>query len=74
MPQIPHAGSAIDVNGWCGGDSIAMVVSLVRGENDNQLCWSFDGMITVQALNQLIDCVQTFGVLWWRLQVSTSSR
>ena len=45
----------LDVNGWSGGDSIAMVVSLVRGENDNQLPWPFEGVITVQALNQLKD-------------------
>jgi len=49
----------LDVNGWCGGDSIAMVVSLVRGENDYQLCWPFEGVITVQALNQLKDSVHS---------------
>ena len=45
----------LDVNGWSGGDSIAMIVSLVRGENDNQLPWPFEGVVTVQALNQLKD-------------------
>ena len=45
----------LDVNGWSGGDSIAMVVSLVRGENDNRLPWPFEGVITVQALNHLKD-------------------
>jgi len=49
----------LDVNGWSGGDSIAMVVSLVRGENDNQLCWPFEGVITVQVLNQLKDSVHS---------------
>ena len=49
----------LDVNGWSGGDSIAMVASLVRGENDNQLHWPFEGVITVQALNELKDCVHS---------------
>ena len=49
----------LDVNGWSGGDSIAMVVSLVRGENDEQLAWPFEGVISVQVLNQLKDCAHS---------------
>ena len=48
-----HFRLKIDVNGWSSGDAIAVVVSLVKGDNDDELSWPFEGVITVQVLNQI---------------------
>lgn len=48
-----HFQIKVDINGWSSSDSIAMVVSLVKGDNDGELSWPFEGIITVQVLNQI---------------------
>ena len=49
-----HFRLRVDANGWCGtGDSIAVVVSIVKGDYDNQLQWPFEGVISVQVLNHI---------------------
>ena len=47
-----HFRLRVDANGWCGtGNSIAVVVSIVKGDYDDQLQWPFEGVISVQILN-----------------------
>ena len=49
-----HFRLRVDANGWCGtGDSIAVVVSIVKGDYDDQLQWPFEGVISVQVLNHI---------------------
>ena len=49
-----HFRLRVDVNGWHGtGDSIAVVVSIVKGDYDDQLQWPFEGVISVQVLNHI---------------------
>ena len=49
-----HIRLRVDANGWCGnGDSIAVVVSIVKGDYDDQLQWPFEGVISVQVLNHI---------------------
>ena len=49
-----HFRLRVDANGWCGtGDAVAVVVSIVKGDYDDQLQWPFEGIITVQALNHI---------------------
>ena len=48
-----HFQIKIDVNGWSSSDAIAVVVSLVKGDNDEKLSWPFEGVITVQVINQI---------------------
>ena len=44
----------VDANGWRGtGDAVAVVVSLVKGDHDDQLQWPFEGIITLQILNHI---------------------
>ena len=44
----------VDANGWRGtGDAVAVVVSIVKGDYDDQLQWPFEGIITVQILNRI---------------------
>ena len=43
----------VDANGWCSGDAVAVVVSLVKGDHDDELEWPFQGIITVQILNHI---------------------
>ena len=44
-----HFRLRVDANGWCGtGDAVAVVVSIVKGDYDDQLQWPFEGAITVQ--------------------------
>ena len=43
----------VDANGWCSGDAVAVVVSLVKGDHDDELEWPFQGTITVQILNHI---------------------
>ena len=44
----------VDANGWCGtGDSMAVVMSIVKGDYDDQLQWPFEGVISVQVLNHI---------------------
>ena len=43
----------VDANGWCSGDAVAVVVSLVKGDHDDELEWPFQGVITVQILNHI---------------------
>ena len=42
----------VDANGWCS-NTVAVVVSLVKGDNDDELEWPFQGVITVQILNHI---------------------
>ena len=47
-----HFRLRIDANGWRGtSDAVAVVVSLVKGDHDDELQWPFEGIITVQILN-----------------------
>ena len=48
-----HFQIKVDINGWSSSDAIAMVVSLIKGDNDDKLSWPFEGVITVQVLNQI---------------------
>ena len=49
-----HFRLRVDANGWCGtGDAVAIVVSIVKGDYDDQLQWPFEGTITVQILNHI---------------------
>ena len=49
-----HFRLRVDANGWCGtGDGIAVVVSIVKGDYDDQLQWPFEGVISVQVLNHI---------------------
>ena len=49
-----HFRLRVDANGWCGtGDAIAVVVSIVKGDYDDQLQWPFEGVILVQVLNHM---------------------
>ena len=49
-----HFRLRVDANGWCGtGGAVAVVVSLVKGDYDDQLQWPFEGVITVQILNHI---------------------
>ena len=49
-----HFRLRVDANGWCGtGDSVAVVVSIVKGDYDDQLQWPFEGVISVQILNHI---------------------
>ena len=49
-----HFRLRVDANGWCGtGDSIAVVMSIVKGDYDDQLQWPFEGVISVQVLNHI---------------------
>ena len=49
-----HFRLRVDANGWCGtGDAVAVVVSIVKGDYDDQLQWPFEGIITVQILNHI---------------------
>ena len=49
-----HFRLRVDANGWCGtGDAVAVVVSIVKGDHDDQLQWPFEGVITVQILNHI---------------------
>lgn len=50
-----HFKIKVDVNGWSNTDAIALVVSLVKGDNDDKLPWPFEGVISVRVLNQLKD-------------------
>ena len=44
----------VDANGWCGtGNAVAVVVSIVKGDYDDQLQWPFEGVISVQVLNHI---------------------
>ena len=43
----------VDANGWCSGDAVAVVVSLVKGDHDDELEWPFQGTISVQILNHI---------------------
>ena len=43
----------VDANGWCSSDAVAVVVSLVKGDHDDELEWPFQGVITVQILNHI---------------------
>ena len=43
----------VDANGWCSGDAVAVVVSVVKGDHDDELEWPFQGVITVQILNHI---------------------
>ena len=44
----------VDANGWCDtGGAVAVVVSIVKGDYDDQLQWPFKGIITVQILNHI---------------------
>ena len=43
----------VDANGWCSGDAVAVVVSLVKGDHDDELEWPFQGIISVQILNHI---------------------
>jgi len=54
-----HFKLKIDVNGWSNNDAIAMVVSLVKGDHDDELPWPFEGIITVQVLNQIRDAAHS---------------
>ena len=46
-----HFRLRVDANGWCGtGGAVAVVVSIVKGDYDDQLQWPFEGAITVQIL------------------------
>ena len=47
-----HFRLKVDANGWCGG-AVAVVVSIVKGDYDDQLQWPFEGVITVQILNHI---------------------
>jgi len=49
----------VDANGWCSGDTVAMVVSLVKGDYDDELEWPFQGIITVQILNHIKNSAHT---------------
>ena len=47
-----HFRLRVDANGWCGtGGAVAVVVSIVKGDYDDQLQWPFEGVITVHILN-----------------------
>ena len=49
-----HFRLRVDANGWCGtGGAVAVVVSIVKGDYDDQLRWPFEGIITVQILNHI---------------------
>ena len=49
-----HFRLRVDANGWCGtGDAVAVVVSIVKGDYDDQLQWPFEGIITVQTINHI---------------------
>ena len=49
-----HFRLRVDANGWCGtGDAIAVVVSIVKGDYDDQLQWPFEGVISVKVLNHI---------------------
>ena len=49
-----HFRLRVDANGWCGtGEGIAVVVSIVKGDYDDQLQWPFEGVISVQVLNHI---------------------
>ena len=49
-----HFRLRVDANGWCGtGDDVAVVVSIVKGDYDDQLQWPFEGVISVQVLNHI---------------------
>lgn len=50
-----HFRLKIDVNGWSSSDSIAVVVSIVKGDHDDELAWPFEGVINVRVLNQIRD-------------------
>ena len=50
-----HFRLKIDVNGWSSSDAIAVVVSIVKGDHDDELPWPFEGVITVRVLNQIGD-------------------
>ena len=54
-----HFQIKIDINGWSSSDAIAMVVSLVKGDNDDKLSWPFEGVITVQVVNQIRNSVHS---------------
>ena len=57
-----HFRLRVDANGWCGtGDAVAVVVSIVKGDYDDQLQWPFEGIITVQILNHI--CNSTHSML-----------
>ena len=47
-----HFRLRVDANGWRGG-SVAVVVSIVKGDHDDELQWPFKGIITVQILNHI---------------------
>ena len=49
----------VDANGWCSGDAVAVVVSLVKGDHDDELEWPFQGVITVQILNHITNSVHS---------------
>ena len=49
-----HLRLRVDANGWHGtGSFIAVVVSIVKGDYDDQLQWPFEGVISVQVLNHI---------------------
>ena len=55
-----HFRLRVDANGWCGtGDAVAVVVSIVKGDYDDQLQWPFEGIITVQILNHISNSVHS---------------
>ena len=49
-----HFRLRVDANGWRGtGGAVAVVVSIVKGDYDDQLQWPFEGVVTVQILNHI---------------------
>ena len=49
-----HFRMRVDANGWHGNNNaVAVVVSIVKGDYDDQLQWPFEGVITVQILNHV---------------------
>ena len=47
-----HFRLRVDASGWCNG-AVSVVVSIVKGDHDDQLQWPFEGIITVQILNHI---------------------
>ena len=55
-----HFRLRVDANGWCGTDNaIAVVVSIVKGDYDDQLQWPCKGVVSVQILNHISNSVHS---------------
>ena len=55
-----HFKLRVDANGWCGtGDAVAVVVSIVKGDYDDQLQWPCKGVVSVQVLNHISNSIHS---------------